>query len=137
MTVTRIPSSRRRNTGYQNFNSWYPSSKNTPACASAWLTAAYPIRLRKLRFIINAPGQTAFGNGRKGKDAMKAVVQSAFSVEGNGPPLFLIHGVGGSRHSWDGLIAQLRSSFRCISYDLRGHGRTPKPPTPYALEDFV
>jgi len=64
-------------------------------------------------------------------------VESAFSVEGSGPPLFLIHGVGASRRSWDGLIPHLRSSFRCISYDLRGHGRTPKRPPPYALDDFV
>jgi len=68
---------------------------------------------------------------------MSATVQSAFSVEGSGPPLFLIHGVGSTRHAWEGLIAHLRSSFRCISYDLRGHGRTPKLPPPYSLEDFV
>lgn len=68
---------------------------------------------------------------------MGGVVQSAYSVEGSGPPLFLIHGVGASRRSWEGVIDQLRSSFRCISYDLRGHGRTPKLPPPYALEDFV
>lgn len=68
---------------------------------------------------------------------MSGVVQSAFSVEGSGPPLFLIHGVGASRHSWDGLVAHLRASFRCISYDLRGHGRTPKLTPPYTLEDFV
>ncbi len=68
---------------------------------------------------------------------MSGAVQSAFSVEGSGPPLFLIHGVGASRRSWEALIAQLRSSFRCISYDLRGHGATPKLPPPYSLEDFV
>jgi 3-oxoadipate enol-lactonase len=68
---------------------------------------------------------------------MSASVQSAFSVEGSGPPLFLIHGVGASRHGWDGLIGPLRSSFRCISYDLRGHGRTPKLAPPYSLDDFV
>lgn len=68
---------------------------------------------------------------------MGGVVQSAFSVEGSGPPLILIHGVGASRHSWDGLIAQLCASFRCISYDLRGHGRTPKLATPSSLGDFV
>jgi pimeloyl-ACP methyl ester carboxylesterase len=68
---------------------------------------------------------------------MAQVVQSAFSVEGSGPPLFLIHGVGASRHSWDGLIEHLRSSYRCISYDLRGHGRTPKLSLPSSLEDFV
>ena len=52
-----------------------------------------------------------------------AAIQSAYSVEGSGPPLFLIHGIGASRHSWDGLVQHLRGEFRCISYDLRGHGK--------------
>jgi len=64
-------------------------------------------------------------------------IRSAFSVEGEGPALFLIHGIGASRHSWDGLIGHLKSRFRCISYDLRGHGRSPKPQPPYSLEDLV
>jgi 3-oxoadipate enol-lactonase len=66
-----------------------------------------------------------------------APISSAFSVEGNGPPLFLIHGIGASRHSWDGLIGHLKAHFRCISYDLRGHGKSPSPPPPYALEHLV
>lgn len=64
-------------------------------------------------------------------------VTAAFSVEGAGPPLFLIHGIGASRHSWDGLVSRLRDHFRCISYDLRGHGRSPMPAPPYTLEDLV
>jgi pimeloyl-ACP methyl ester carboxylesterase len=64
-------------------------------------------------------------------------MKSSFSVEGEGAPLFLIHGIGASRHSWDGLVAKLREHFRCISYDLRGHGRSPKPPPPYTLDDLV
>jgi 3-oxoadipate enol-lactonase len=68
---------------------------------------------------------------------MGAPIQSAYSVEGGGPPLILIHGIGASRHSWDGLIRELRSDFRCISYDLRGHGRSPRPAPPYTLDDLV
>ena len=64
-------------------------------------------------------------------------IRSAFSVEGEGPPLVLIHGIGASRHSWDGLVAGLRSEFRCISYDLRGHGKSPLPAPPYTLDDLV
>ncbi len=66
-----------------------------------------------------------------------AAIQSAYSVEGSGPPLFLIHGIGASRHSWDGLITRLRGEFRCISYDLRGHGKSPKPAPPFTLDDLV
>lgn len=68
---------------------------------------------------------------------MAEAIQSAFSVEGSGPPLILIHGIGASRHSWDGLIRHLRGSFRCVSYDLRGHGLSPAPAPPYALDDLV
>jgi len=64
-------------------------------------------------------------------------IRSAFSVEGEGPPLFLIHGIGASRHSWDGLVERVKTRFRCIGYDLRGHGRSPRPPTPYGLEHLV
>jgi 3-oxoadipate enol-lactonase len=64
-------------------------------------------------------------------------IRSAFSVEGEGPPLFLIHGIGASRHSWDGLIVHLKAHFRCIGYDLRGHGKSPMPPTPYTLDALV
>ncbi len=68
---------------------------------------------------------------------MTTPIQSAFSVEGTGPPLILIHGIGASRHSWDGLIRHLRSEFRCVSYDLRGHGLSPSPKPPYTLDDLV
>ena len=68
---------------------------------------------------------------------MGGPIRSAFSVEGDGPPLILIHGIGASRHSWDGLIAHLRDEFRCISYDLRGHGRSPAPAPSYTLDDLV
>ncbi|MGE0241579.1 MAG: alpha/beta fold hydrolase [Parvibaculaceae bacterium] len=68
---------------------------------------------------------------------MAKPVRSAFSVEGEGPPLFMIHGIGASRHSWDGLVRELSGAFRCIAYDLRGHGRSPMAPTPFTLADLV
>lgn len=64
-------------------------------------------------------------------------VKSAFSIEGEGEPLFLVHGIGASRASFAGLIPFLKKDFRCISYDLRGHGASPVPRPPYALDDLV
>ena len=64
-------------------------------------------------------------------------VQCAESVEGEGPPVFLIHGIGASRRAWDGLVPHLAPRFRCIRYDLRGHGVSPRPPGPYDLDDLV
>ena len=68
---------------------------------------------------------------------MTTPIRSAFSVEGEGEPLFLIHGIGASRASFAGLVPFLRNDFRCISYDLRGHGVSPKPAPPYTLDDLV
>jgi len=68
---------------------------------------------------------------------MSKPIRSAVSLEGDGPPLFLIHGIGASRHSWDGVVRSLKQTYRCIGYDLRGHGLSPVPPPPYALDDLV
>src|SRR5262245_17095887 len=68
---------------------------------------------------------------------MSKPIRSAFSVEGEGAPLILIHGIGASRHSWDGIVDRLKSKYRCITYDLRGHGKSPLPPPPYGLDDLV
>jgi 3-oxoadipate enol-lactonase len=64
-------------------------------------------------------------------------IRSAFSVEGDGEPLVLIHGIGASRASFAGLVPFLKHDFRVISYDLRGHGASPKPAPPYTLDDLV
>lgn len=64
-------------------------------------------------------------------------VSCAYSVVGEGPALFMVHGIGSRRATWNPLVEQLRSDFQCISYDLRGHGDSPVPPTPYTLEDLV
>ena len=68
---------------------------------------------------------------------MAKAIRSAYSAEGDGPPVIMIHGIGASRHSWDGLVGLIRGEYRCISYDLRGHGRSPMPCPPYSLDDLV
>ena len=64
-------------------------------------------------------------------------VECAYSVEGDGPALFMIHGIGSRRGTWQALVADLKKDFRCICYDLRGHGYSPIPPVPYSLSDLV
>lgn len=64
-------------------------------------------------------------------------VDCAYSIEGKGPPILLVHGVGGSRRIWEGVIEPLKSAFTCISYDLRGHGDSPKPDRPFGLDELI
>lgn len=64
-------------------------------------------------------------------------VDCAVSEEGEGPPLVLIHGIGARRASWDGVVHALKRSYRCITYDLRGHGDSPALSKTFTLDDLV
>ena len=44
---------------------------------------------------------------------------------GSGPPLVLIHGLGGSHLDWEHQIAHFAPRYRVIAPDLRGFGDTP------------
>jgi 2-succinyl-6-hydroxy-2,4-cyclohexadiene-1-carboxylate synthase len=48
-------------------------------------------------------------------------------VEGNGPPLLLLHGFTGSTRSFDAVRPALADRAQVISLDLIGHGRTASP----------
>ena len=60
-----------------------------------------------------------------------------YAVEGNGPAVLLIHGVGARLDNWDGAAAVLARDFKVVRYDLRGHGQSSKSPGPYSLELFA
>ena len=66
-----------------------------------------------------------------------SAVDVSYRVEGNGPPLYMVHGIGSRKVTWDGLIPELKNHFTCVSYDLRGHGDSPVPETPYTLDQLV
>jgi 3-oxoadipate enol-lactonase len=58
-------------------------------------------------------------------------------IEGSGPDLVLIHGVGMDLGMWDLVAQALRRQHRVIRYDMQGHGGSAKPRGPYRLADFV
>lgn len=53
------------------------------------------------------------------------------------PPVVLIHGVGESGSSWTKVSQAMGDDRTIISYDLRGHGRSPNPPGPWTIDDFA
>lgn len=49
-------------------------------------------------------------------------------IEGSGPAVLLLHGVGGNHTVWNDVIPGLAKEFQVLAPDLRGHGRTSAPP---------
>ena len=45
--------------------------------------------------------------------------------EGHGPPLLLVHGLGGSWRSWDPILPALADHREVVAVDLPGHGASP------------
>lgn len=60
-----------------------------------------------------------------------------FEEHGAGPPLLLLHGLGSSGQDWELVLPQLAARHRVIVPDVRGHGRSDKPPGPYGIPLFA
>ena len=66
-----------------------------------------------------------------------AAIDCVASVRGSGPALFLIHGIGSRRQTWEQIVDLLQGEYTCISYDLRGHGDSPLPDGTFGLDELV
>jgi len=68
---------------------------------------------------------------------MSKAIDCEYTVEGAGPPLFLIHGIGAARDTWRFVLPGLTDHFTVVSYDLRGHGTSPMPDGEFGLDELV
>ncbi len=61
-------------------------------------------------------------------------VKIRYEVDGEGPPLVLMHGTTSRAEVWrrSGVVDALKSSYRLILIDARGHGESDKPDLPSA-----
>ena len=78
---------------------------------------------------------TRAATARSGGSVMETgVVPANVKVEGEGPPIVLIHGFGAALDWWDEIAARLASGHRVIRLDLIGHGGTEAPASGYTIE---
>jgi 2-succinyl-6-hydroxy-2,4-cyclohexadiene-1-carboxylate synthase len=70
-------------------------------------------------------------------------IKSNVEVEGEGPPLVLLHGFTGSGASWNKITQELAPHYTVITIDALGHGKSSIPldparySMPYVASDFV
>jgi pimeloyl-ACP methyl ester carboxylesterase len=60
-------------------------------------------------------------------------------ISGQGPDtVVLVHGLGGNLAGWHlTMVPELQLTYRVVTYDLRGHGRSDAPPAGYTTGDMV
>lgn len=61
-------------------------------------------------------------------------VKINYEVRGEGKPLILIIGLGGPKLGWLLQIPMLQESYKVVSFDNRGIGKSSKPAGPYTTE---
>lgn len=67
----------------------------------------------------------------------RTVGGSRVVVEGAGPAVVLIHGVGADLHMWDDQAAALARRYTVVRYDTLGHGGTPLPAGEVTLATYA
>jgi pimeloyl-ACP methyl ester carboxylesterase len=60
-----------------------------------------------------------------------------YEQTGRGEALLFIHGLGSSAGGWWNQTPAFSNTYRVIVYDLRGHGRSSRPPGPYSISQFA
>ena len=57
-------------------------------------------------------------------------VKIYYEDNGSGPAVLLSHGYGSTSHMWAAQVEALKSRYRVITWDMRGHGQTDSPEDP-------
>lgn len=65
-------------------------------------------------------------------------VRLAYDIEGNGPLIVFLHGIGGNRRNWDEQLTYFSAQGYCaVAWDARGYGASDDPPVTLQFGDFV
>ena len=60
-----------------------------------------------------------------------------YSIFGSGPAIFLTHGIGASEDAWRFIVPKLSKNFTVVTYDLRGHGKSPVTHKNFILDELI
>ncbi|MBS1249185.1 MAG: 3-oxoadipate enol-lactonase 2 [Chloroflexi bacterium] len=60
-----------------------------------------------------------------------------YEITGQGDPLVFIHGLGSSTRDWEAQADFFAKRYQVILFDVRGHGKSAKPPGPYSIPLFA
>ena len=103
-------------------------------CSYRWLTrrVEHPWLTIKMQSPEKKIVVTVTIGERKEKDvpfARNQDIKIYYTVEGQGPPIILAHGITGNVTFWTGYgyVDQLKDKFTVIAFDARGHGQSDKP----------
>lgn len=61
----------------------------------------------------------------------------AVDVQGDGPLLIFMHGIGGNRSNWRAQLPHFAPHFKAVAWDARGYGDSDDYDGPLAFDDFV
>lgn len=64
-------------------------------------------------------------------------IEIAYSRQGKGTPLVLLHGFPLDHHIWDEIVPLLENTFDLIIPDLRGFGASTTIDAPYTMDDLA
>lgn len=67
----------------------------------------------------------------------KMDIELYYTERGEGFPLILLHGNGGSSDYFAAQIEAFSATYRVIAIDTRGHGRSPRGTKPFTLVQFA
>src|SRR5215210_2814683 len=82
-------------------------------------------------------GTTASSHGGQGRfNATRGILRRA-ARPAQGVPLMFVAGLGDDHSSWAEPVEVLSQSFRCITFDNRGIGRSVITPGPYSTRSMA
>ena len=61
----------------------------------------------------------------------------AVDMDGAGPLLLFLHGIGGNRTNWRANLPALAPHFACVAWDARGYGGSDDYEGPLAFDNFI